>query len=55
LRKEQVEQRPGIGQPVGRDAHVDRHAPTPHVLEPEIVGAGGRVHHGIGEDRQRRV
>ena len=55
LREEQVQQRPRVGQPVRRDAHVDRHAPAPHVLEPEVVGAGRRVDDRIGEDRQRRV
>ena len=55
LREEQVQQRPGVGQPVRRDAHVDRHAAAAHVLEPEVVGAGGRIDHRIREDRQRRV
>ena len=55
LREEQVEQRPGVGQPVRRDAHVDRHAPAAHVLEPEVVGARGRVDDRVREDRQRRV
>ena len=55
LREEQVQQRPGVGQPVRRDAHVDRHAAAPHVLEPEVVGAGGRIDHRIRKDRQRRV
>ena len=55
LREEQVQQRPRVGQPVRRDAHVDRHAPAPQVLEPEVVGAGRRVDDRIGEDRQRRI
>jgi hypothetical protein len=31
LREEQVQQHAGIGQPVRRDAHIDRHALTAHV------------------------
>jgi hypothetical protein len=55
LREEQVQQRSGVGQPVRWDAHIDRHAAAAHLLEPEVVGAGGGVHHRISKDRQRRV
>ena len=55
LREEQRQQRPRVREPVRRDAHVDRHAPAPHVLEPEVVGAGRGIDHRIRKDRQRRV
>ena len=55
LREEEVEQRSGVGDPVRRDADVDRHPPPPHVLEPEVVGARGGVDDRVGEDRQRRI
>ena len=55
LGEEQGEQRPGIGQPVRRDAHVDRHALAAQLAQVEVVGAGGGIDHRIRKDRQRRV